>query len=102
MADRTVDSGEVRARIGELIAFVREGHEILISDGDEPVARLGPVRAARAGSEPLEEGATERAAEGPDPPARRRKRTLGLTPGAAHMAPDFDDPLPDSFWLGES
>ncbi len=76
MADKTVDATEAQAKLGDLIAFVREGHEVLISDGDKPVARLVPVR--------------------------QRKRTLGLTPGAAHMSPDFDDPLPDSFWLGES
>ncbi len=29
------------------------------------------------------------------------KRVAGLGKGTIHMAPDFDDPLPDSFWLGE-
>jgi hypothetical protein len=30
-----------------------------------------------------------------------KKRTPGLHPGAFVMSDDFDDPLPDSFWLGE-
>lgn len=29
------------------------------------------------------------------------KRKPGLHPGAFVVADDFDDPLPDSFWLGE-
>ena len=29
------------------------------------------------------------------------KRKLGLFEGKIWMSPDFDDPLPDSFWLGE-
>ncbi|MEL6260221.1 MAG: DUF2281 domain-containing protein [Cyanobacteria bacterium J06626_6] len=29
------------------------------------------------------------------------KRKGGLHPGAFIMSDDFDDPLPDSFWLGE-
>ncbi len=28
-------------------------------------------------------------------------RTSNLHPGAMIMAPDFDDPLPDEFWLGK-
>lgn len=34
-------------------------------------------------------------------PEAPRKRILGLHPGAMEMAPDFDDPLPDEFWLGK-
>ena len=30
------------------------------------------------------------------------KRTAGLGKGTVEMAPDFDAPLPDSFWLGEA
>ena len=30
------------------------------------------------------------------------KRVAGLGKGTIKMAPDFDDPLPDSFWLGEA
>lgn len=29
------------------------------------------------------------------------KRILGLHRGLMEMSDDFDDPLPDSFWLGE-
>ena len=30
-----------------------------------------------------------------------KKRVAGLGKGTIEMAPDFDDPLPDSFWLGQ-
>ena len=33
--------------------------------------------------------------------SKRDKRVLGLHFGLIHMSDDFDDPLPDSFWLGE-
>ena len=29
------------------------------------------------------------------------ERVAGLHPGAIVMSPDFDDPLPDEFWLGK-
>lgn len=32
----------------------------------------------------------------------RKPRILGLNPGAFQPAPNFDDPMPDEFWLGES
>ena len=76
MADKNVDAEEAQAKLGDLLAFVREGHEVVISEGNEPVARLVP--------------------------ARRRTRKAGLTRGAGRLAPDFDDPLPDSFWEGKS
>ena len=88
MADKTVGAAEAQERLADLLDFVREGNEVVISDGDEPVARIVPVGAVPT-------------AEGPDLPDRRWKRTLGLTRGAIRVAADFDDPLPDSFWLGE-
>ena len=36
-----------------------------------------------------------------DAASTRGERILGLHPGAFQMSDDFDDPLPDSFWLGE-
>ncbi len=51
--------------------------------------------------------ADEQAGQGPESPQSDyepftvRKRVAGLGKGTIRMAPDFDDPLPDSFWLGE-
>lgn len=38
----------------------------------------------------------------PDPETRRVKRVFDLHPNAMVMRDDFDDELPDSFWLGEA
>ena len=38
-------------------------------------------------------------AEEPNKPA---ERMLGLHEGMMEVAEDFDDPLPDAFWLGET
>lgn len=35
------------------------------------------------------------------PPGHTSRRKPGLHPGAFVMTEDFNDPLPDSFWLGE-
>ncbi len=34
-------------------------------------------------------------------PSELPPRTLGLSRGAMKMSDDFDEPLPDEFWLGE-
>jgi len=34
-------------------------------------------------------------------PALRKPRIAELHPGAIEMAPDFNAPLPDEFWLGK-
>jgi antitoxin (DNA-binding transcriptional repressor) of toxin-antitoxin stability system len=31
----------------------------------------------------------------------KKERVLGLHAGKMWISPDFDDPLPDEFWLGE-
>ncbi len=33
--------------------------------------------------------------------SRVQKRKLGIIRGKVFMSDDFDEPLPDSFWLGE-
>jgi prevent-host-death family protein len=60
----------------ELIALVQQGAEILLTEGGTPVARLLPI-------------------EQNDNP-----RIPDLFPGI-WMSDDFDDPLPDEFWLGQ-
>ncbi len=34
-------------------------------------------------------------------PSELPPRTLGLNRGAMKMSDDFDEPLPDEFWIGE-
>ncbi len=69
-----IDIRELPARWGEALALVSAGGEVLLLDGSIPRARLVPV-----GS-----------------------RIAGLHPGAIQMAEDFDAPLPDDFWAGNT
>lgn len=73
---KTVDIREAQARLPELLSLAQEGNEVIISEGDRPVARLVPI------------------------PSPGRKRVMGLHRGTAWMSEDFDEPLPDGFWLG--
>ena len=43
MADKTVEAAEVQERLADLLDFVREGGEVVISEGEKPVARIVPV-----------------------------------------------------------
>jgi mRNA-degrading endonuclease RelE of RelBE toxin-antitoxin system len=36
-----------------------------------------------------------------NPPVPKQRRTFGQYRGRISMSADFDEPLPDSFWLGE-
>lgn len=49
----------------------------------------------------LGEGLVREQPELPQHASTHRPRVLGLHLGAAEMCDDFNDPLPDSFWLGE-
>lgn len=83
MADRIVSAEEAQAHLKDLLDLVREGREVLISDGDgdQAFARIAPVALGT--------------------PAAAGRRKPGLHRGAIRMAPDFDEPFPDSFWFGK-
>ncbi len=74
---KTVDVEENETTLQDLLALVRDGAEVLLTEGDTPLARLVPDAKS-------------------DKP-----RVFDLHPGAIWMSDDFDDPLPDEFWLGE-
>jgi prevent-host-death family protein len=74
MQTKTVELQEAQASLDELLALVREGVEIILTDGGTPLARLTPVETGQ--------------------------RIPDLHPGA-WISEDFDDELPDEFWLGE-
>ena len=77
MVTKTIDITEARSRLPELLELVIAGTEVIIMADDQPLARLSPV-------------------------AERQKRIAGLNAGAAWISDDFDAPLPDEFWAGES
>jgi antitoxin (DNA-binding transcriptional repressor) of toxin-antitoxin stability system len=72
----SIDIRELPARLGEALAIVSSGREVLLTDGATARARLVPCA-------------------GPG------LREPGLHAGAIQAAPDFDAPLPDDFWAGQ-
>ena len=72
----TVDVKEAKERLPELLSLALEGNEVIIAEGDKPLARLVPV------TSPV------------------RERVAGLHRGTAWVSEDFDEPLPDELWLG--
>jgi antitoxin (DNA-binding transcriptional repressor) of toxin-antitoxin stability system len=71
----TIDVRELPARLSEALAIVSSGREVLLTDGHTPRARLVPC-------------------------AESGRRVPGLHANAIEVAPDFDAPLPDDFWIG--
>lgn len=62
---------------------------------------FGSPSAARAWLENIVVAATDRRTSAPEA-TTKKLRTPGLGKGSIlHIAEDFDEPLPDSFWLGE-
>jgi prevent-host-death family protein len=75
MQTKTVDIREAAEHLSELLSLVAEGMEIIVTQNDTPLARVVPFE---------------------QPP-----RIPGLHRGAITVSDDFDDPLPDEFWIGE-
>ncbi len=75
MKPRTIDVQKNHIEIQELISLLKAGEEIILTEGDKPIARILPV-------------------ESPKP----TKRIPDLHPNSVWMSDDFDAPLPDNFW----
>ena len=69
---------KAKTHLSTLIDRALRGEEIVISRANRPVVRLVALA----------------------PASRRRTPGLGAATGY-WMAPDFDEPLPESFWLGK-
>jgi antitoxin (DNA-binding transcriptional repressor) of toxin-antitoxin stability system len=74
MMTRTIDVGKEPTDVKGLLSLVAEGTEIVLTEGDTPLARLVPIG----------------------------KRIAGLHRGAIWVSDDFDAPLPEEFWVGSS
>lgn len=68
-----------QAQISQLLELAQSGQEIILAQNDKPLLRVTIVE---------------------DAPAPKQ-RIGGLHRGMVEMSEDFDEPLPDSFWLGE-
>jgi antitoxin (DNA-binding transcriptional repressor) of toxin-antitoxin stability system len=75
MAPTIVTVEEAGARLRELIGLAEQGEEVVIACEDEPKVKLVPLRSVP------------------------HKRVFGQHRGKIWLRPDFDDPLPESFWL---
>ena len=75
---KTVSIREAQSQLQGLLALTRNGDEVIIEENGEPLARLVPIEKFEL-----------------------KQRILGLREGQVWTSDDFDDELPDSFWLGE-
>ena len=72
-----VDLSEAKQQLSRLLELAKAGNEIIISEGDTPVARLTAIPRPNGG-----------------------ERIAGLHKDAISISDDFDQPLPDDFWAG--
>ena len=75
MSPKIVTVEEAEARLRELIGLAEQGEEVVISSENQPKVKLVPIRQTL------------------------KKRVFGQHRGKIWMRSDFDDPLPESFWL---
>lgn len=73
---QTVSVAEAQDKLPDLLAQALAGNEVIITEHGTPVARLVPVV------------------------SHSKKRVAGLNRGTISTSEDFDEPLPDEFWLG--
>ena len=75
---QTVTVDEAQNKLQDLVAQALAGDEVIITEHGKPLARLVPVVSHS-----------------------NKKRVAGLNRGTISMSDDFDEPLPDEFWLGK-
>jgi antitoxin (DNA-binding transcriptional repressor) of toxin-antitoxin stability system len=76
MSETRIDISEVQKRFPELLQLASTGNEIIVTQDDEPRAKLVAI-------------------------AKGQRRVAGLHPDAIQPADDFKDALPESFWAGQ-
>lgn len=76
MTTKTIDIQDAPAQFAELLSLVAAGTEVILTEGAMPVARLIPVLRPTT------------------------SRIAGLNAGSIWTSDDFDEPLPDEFWIG--
>ncbi len=76
MPVKTITLDDAAVRLPELVTRASEGEQIIIAENEHPLARLVPFAEAES------------------------DRAFGQARGRIHVSEDFDEPLPDDFWLG--
>lgn len=80
---RTVNIGELKARLSAHIQFVKDGEEVIVCDRNQPVARIVPCRV-----EDYSEQERRLIARGVLTPAVKRQPTLESWPEPPGNIPD--------------
>lgn len=75
----SIEVKDLPSQISEALRVLKEGGEVVLVQSQKPCAMLAPLLVESE---------------------KKRVPNLGL--GTITMADDFDDPLPDEFWLGAS
>jgi antitoxin (DNA-binding transcriptional repressor) of toxin-antitoxin stability system len=83
MSTLTINIQEAQNQLQYLLSLALGGAEVIFTRDDKPVVKLVPV----AQEEPVS--------------VLPKKRVFGLHRGQIWVSDDFDDELPDEFWLGE-
>ncbi|HFB52351.1 MAG TPA: type II toxin-antitoxin system prevent-host-death family antitoxin [Anaerolineae bacterium] len=78
MPTKTIEVKQTQTYLTDLLSQVVKGSEIILTQGNTPIARLIPIT---------------------DTPAT--PRVAGLHLNAIRTSDDFDESLPDEFWLGK-
>ncbi|NJO84028.1 MAG: toxin-antitoxin (TA) system antitoxin [Blastochloris sp.] len=78
MNSLTIDVADAQTKLQELLTLAMQGNEVVIAANQVPLVKLVPVR------------------------KRPQRRVAGLHRGALKMRDDFNEPLPDEFWLGKA
>lgn len=81
MVTKQIDLEATPLNLDDLLDLLQVDTEIVLKKGDVLLARLSPIETH----------------DKPD-----RPRIPGLHAGTTWVSDDFDDPLPDEFWLGET
>lgn len=74
MPTKIVDVQKTKTNLQDLLSLVREGSEIVLTEGATPLARVTPIAVSAT------------------------SRIAGLHRGAVWTSEDFDEPLPEEFW----
>ena len=74
---KTVDIRELKNSIQAVIALTKGGDEIVLEEDGKAVIKVSPIEMSG-----------------------NKQRIAGLRQGQYWMSGDFDDELPESFWLG--
>lgn len=74
---KTIEVMTSTTSLGDLVDLARTEAGVMLTKSGQPVAQVVPM------------------------PEKSKRRIAPLHPGAWEVRADFDEPLPDEFWLGK-